>query len=73
MRWTDENAHDPGITVLEALVYSLAALGFATALTRGLRRTPCGWPCAGLVVAGVAGAAALRRLGRRPAPGARRA
>ena len=35
--WTDHNSSDPGITILEALVYSLAALG-VTATTVALAR-----------------------------------
>lgn len=29
-RWTDYNAHDPGITILEALTYALTELGYRT-------------------------------------------
>lgn len=36
--WTDANVHDPGITVLEALVWSLAGLAAAGVLWRLLRR-----------------------------------
>ena len=67
MPWTDSNAHDPGMTVLEVLSYSLAALGIATLLGRRVRRAPCGWPCVGLVVAVAAGVTAVRRAGRSPA------
>jgi hypothetical protein len=35
--WTDHNVHDPGITLLELVAYSIGALGFATA-TVALRR-----------------------------------
>ena len=27
-RWTDHNAHDPGVTLLEALCYALTDLGY---------------------------------------------
>lgn len=67
MPWTDANAHDPGITVLEVLSYSLAALGIATLLGRRVRGVPCGWPCVGLVMVGAAGVTAVRRAGRSPA------
>jgi hypothetical protein len=67
MPWTDSNAHDPGITVLEVLSYSLAALSIAALLGRRVRGAPCGWPCVGLVVASAAGVAAIRRAGPRPA------
>ncbi len=30
--WTDHNAHDPGITILEVLCYALVDLGYRTAL-----------------------------------------
>ncbi|MDX2070792.1 MAG: hypothetical protein SFV55_20350 [Haliscomenobacter sp.] len=30
--WTDHNAHDPGITILEALCYALVDLGYRTTL-----------------------------------------
>ena len=30
--WTDHNVHDPGITILEALVYALLDLGYRTNL-----------------------------------------
>ena len=30
--WTDHNAHDPGVTILEALCYALIDLGYRTAL-----------------------------------------
>src|SRR5690242_15687219 len=28
--WTDENLHDPGITILEALAYAITDLGYRT-------------------------------------------
>lgn len=64
MAWTDWNAHDPGITVLEALAYGLAAFGVAELLSRRVRGVPCGRPCAVLVAAGVAVAVAARRTER---------
>ena len=30
--WTDHNAHDPGITILEVLCYALLDLGYRTSL-----------------------------------------
>jgi len=35
--WTDANVHDPGITLLQALVWSMAGL-FAAALVWRFRR-----------------------------------
>jgi hypothetical protein len=32
--WTDGNSHDPGITILQGLAYSLIAIAGATALAR---------------------------------------
>lgn len=64
MAWTDWNMHDPGITVLEALAYGLAAFGVADFLFRRTRGAPCGRPCAVLVAAGVAVVVARRRAER---------
>ena len=64
MAWTDWNTHDPGITVLEALAYGLAAFGVADFLGRRVHRRPCGRPCVVLVAAGVAVAVAMRRAER---------
>jgi len=36
--WTDYNAHDPGVTVLELLAYGIAALGVYGYLRRRRRR-----------------------------------
>ncbi len=36
--WTDANAHDPGITILQALFWSLAGLATAPVLVRFVRR-----------------------------------
>ena len=30
--WTDHNVHDPGVTILEMLVYALMDLGYRTTL-----------------------------------------
>ena len=30
--WTDHNVHDPGITILEALIYALLDLGYRSNL-----------------------------------------
>lgn len=32
--WTDHNVHDPGITMLEALIYALLDLGYRTIFPR---------------------------------------
>ena len=42
--WTDTNEHDPGVTVLELLVYTAEALLVALILLRwwARRRRPCG-------------------------------
>jgi hypothetical protein len=69
MPWTDDNAHDPGITTLELLAYAITALGAANAVSRRVRQQPCGWPCAALLTAGAAGVAGtmlLRRAQRAP-------
>ena len=60
--WTDGNAHDPGVTLLEAIVYDLADLGAGVA--RRLRIDRCGWRCALLVAAGTAGVVLLARRRR---------
>jgi hypothetical protein len=36
--WTDHNTHDPGITILEALAYSVAALLGTAVVVRMVRR-----------------------------------
>ena len=36
--WTDANSHDPGITTLEVLAYTLIAAAGATAIVRWRRR-----------------------------------
>jgi hypothetical protein len=36
--WTDHNVHDPGVTLLEALVYGLSALGVVVTGRVVLRR-----------------------------------
>ncbi|GLC25916.1 hypothetical protein [Roseisolibacter agri] len=64
MSWTDWNAHDPGITMLELLAYGLAAFGVAELLSRRVRQVPCGRPCVALVAAGVVVAVAARRAER---------
>lgn len=33
--WTDHNEHDPGITILESLIYALMDLGYRTNLPSG--------------------------------------
>lgn len=40
--WTDANAHDPGVTLLEALAFAVSALGVAASGRRIWRklRTP---------------------------------
>ena len=55
--WTDSNLHDPGITVVELLVYALSDLTYAVRDRVG--RKPCGWPCALAVVAATAAVAFL--------------
>jgi hypothetical protein len=36
--WTDHNVHDPGVTMLELLAWSVAALSFALGVYAYLRR-----------------------------------
>ncbi len=72
MAWTNSNLHDPGITVLELLSYSLVGYGVGRLLASPLRRAACGWPCVAMVsavtVAGVirlAGQSGRRRCAAR--------
>jgi hypothetical protein len=53
--WTDSNAHDPGITILEGIAYSIADL----TTSFGRRMRDCGWRCALLLAAGTATAVML--------------
>jgi hypothetical protein len=55
--WTDSNAHDPGITVLEGITYSITDL--TTKFGRRLRLRDCGWRCALLLAAGATAAVLL--------------
>jgi hypothetical protein len=55
--WTDWNTHDPGVTLLEALAYSLSDL--AAEISRRLRVDKCRWRCAVVIAAGTAGAVLL--------------
>ena len=57
--WTNWNSHDPGVTTLEAIAYSVADLGYRAA--RGVRMRDCGWRCALTLVVGAAGAVLLIR------------
>ena len=52
--WTDWNTHDPGITMLEAIAYSISDL--AVDFKRRLRVRDCGWRCALLIAAGATAA-----------------
>jgi hypothetical protein len=36
--WTDHNPHDPGITVLELLAYSILALAFTAVVVTAISR-----------------------------------
>jgi hypothetical protein len=49
--WTDFNVHDPGVTLLEALVYDLR--DSAARLGQLVRASRCGWRCALLIAAGL--------------------
>jgi hypothetical protein len=71
MTWTEPTAHDPGITVLEVLSYSLAAFSVGALLSRRGRGAPCGWPCAGLLAASVVAAMARGREERAQSSGER--
>lgn len=61
--WTDDNAHDPGVTLLQALAYAITDLAYAA--RRRLHVGRCGWRCAVLAAAGAAGAAGAVLLVRR--------
>jgi hypothetical protein len=37
-RWTDHNAHDPGITLLQALVYAVGAIALVVVSAAVVRR-----------------------------------
>jgi len=50
--WTDWNSHDPGVTLLEVLAYSVSDLA---ADIGQLRAGKCGWRCT-LVIAAAAAA-----------------
>ena len=52
--WTDWNSHDPGVTLLEVLVYTVSDL--ATDFRTRPRRDRCGWRCAMIIAAAAAGA-----------------
>ena len=64
--WTETNTHDPGITILEALTYSLEDLLYRS--RSRLLTARCGWRCTLLVAAGVATIVVLayRREDRTP-------
>lgn len=69
--WTDANSHDPGMTLLEALAYSIADLAYDA--RRYWARSKCRWPCAlglTMVVAGVT-LLSLDKVGRRKGRGRR--
>ena len=55
--WTDSNTHDPGVTLLEVLAYTIADL--ASDIRGRLRAGRCGWRCALVIAVSAAGAAAL--------------
>jgi hypothetical protein len=60
--WTDWNTHDPGITLLEALAYSVSDLAFD--VRHRLVAGKCGWRCALAIAAGTAGAIMLIRYAK---------
>ncbi len=55
--WTDDNTHDPGVTLLEALIYNLS--DNATDFGRRLRIGVCGWRCVLVITLVTAGAVLL--------------
>ena len=55
--WTDWNAHDPGVTLLELLAFGLEDL--AGGVRRRLRSGDCGWRCALLIAVSTAGVVVL--------------
>ncbi|MDP9176514.1 MAG: hypothetical protein M3O61_02435 [Gemmatimonadota bacterium] len=55
--WTDSNSHDPGVTLLEVLTYSLSDL--AADMSRRFRAGKCGWRCALVIAVGAASAVLL--------------
>jgi hypothetical protein len=58
--WTDDNTHDPGVTLLEMLAYGVSDL--AASVGRRIRLDKCGWRCALLIAAGaVAAVLAVQR------------
>jgi len=57
--WTDWNSHDPGVTLLEVLAYSVSDL--AADIGRQVRAGKCGWRCT-LVIAAMAAAAGAALL-----------
>ena len=64
MPWTDANAHDPGVTLLEVLAYTVTAYGVATLADPRRHRAAGPWRAAGLALAGGTGALALREARR---------
>jgi len=65
--WTDWNTHDPGITLLEVIAYSVSDL--AADLRNRLRAGKCGWRCALFIAACSAGAVLLVQRKTHPSIG----
>jgi len=55
--WTEDNPHDPGVTLLEALIYNVS--DNAKGIGHRVRLGFCGWRCVLVITLATAGALLL--------------